>query len=131
MTRKATKNIFHFHASLYLLFLNLRLPIYFHHITKWTPIRMHPGTPLPCSTYSCAGSIKRPPVTVRCTHYGHIGRLTLSTSFDPPQQYTLKSTLSQHARRKPLGASCQQMSECSEHLRLSSTLKSSWNTFIY
>ena len=81
----------------------------------------YPPNP-PCSTYSCAESIKRPLVTVRYTLWTH-GRLTLSTSFAPPQQYTLKSTLSQHARRKPLGASCQQMSECSEHLRLSSTLK--------
>ena len=82
----------------------------------------------PCSTYSWARSIKRPLVTIRYTLWTH-GRLTLSTSFDSSQLYTLKSTLSQQARRKPLGASCQQMSECSEHLRLSSTLKSTKNTF--
>ena len=40
------------------------------------------------------------------------------------QEYTFTARTSQAS-----GASCQQMSECSEHLRLSSTLKSTKNTF--
>ena len=93
-------------------------------LCSYCPILRHCAPPPRQYVFMCWGH-KTAPCDTLWTH----GLLTLSTSFEPPQQYTLKSTLSQQARRKPLGASCQQMSECGEHLRLSSTLKSTKNTF--